>query len=137
MFTIAKMYRFEASHSLPNHKGQCANDHGHSYRVWFYVEGEVQESVGFSDSQMVMDYGDLSRIVRPLLEKLDHSNLNVTAPEHLQVSRTTAEALARGIYQWAQPKIAQRHGPPLTAGPFQLAAVRVSETRNTWAEYRP
>lgn len=131
--TIAKEYGFEAAHHLPHHDGPCAFEHGHSYKVWFIIEGEMQMSEGFSDSQMVMDYGTLSEIVEPIIDQLDHSNLNQSAASLLGITRTTAEALALGLYEAVAPAVSNSN----VGSTCHLVAVRVSETSKTWAEWRP
>lgn len=130
MMEIVKMYRFEAMHFLPNHEGQCRNPHGHSYRVWFIMQGEVNIEKGQSDSGMVFDYGHLSETVMPVIKALDHTNLNESAVSLLGIVNTTAEELALGLFE--------RLVKPLDIGGLaELVAVRVSETHSTWAEWRP
>jgi 6-pyruvoyltetrahydropterin/6-carboxytetrahydropterin synthase len=64
---IAKEFRWEMGHRLPEHFGKCKNIHGHSYKMIVELEGEVEES------GMVMDYYDLKKMVEPIVEKLDHA----------------------------------------------------------------
>jgi 6-pyruvoyltetrahydropterin/6-carboxytetrahydropterin synthase len=64
---IAKEFRWEMGHRLPEHFGNCKNIHGHSYKMIVEIEGEV------NSSGMVMDYYDLKKAVNPLIEKLDHA----------------------------------------------------------------
>ena len=64
---IAKEFRWEMGHRLPEHFDKCKNIHGHSYRMVVELEGEVDES------GMVMDYYDVEKIINPLVEKLDHA----------------------------------------------------------------
>lgn len=66
---IAKEFKWEMGHRLPEHFGQCKNIHGHSYKMRIELEGEPDES------GMVMDYYILEKIVNPLVEKLDHAFL--------------------------------------------------------------
>lgn len=67
---IAKEFRWEMGHRLPNHDGACRNVHGHSYRMQVEVEGEVNPETG-----MVMDFGEISALVKPLVSELDHAFL--------------------------------------------------------------
>jgi 6-pyruvoyltetrahydropterin/6-carboxytetrahydropterin synthase len=67
---IAKEFRWEMGHRLPNHAGACRNLHGHSYRMVVEVEGEVDPVTG-----MVIDFADISAIVKPFLTELDHAFL--------------------------------------------------------------
>jgi len=64
---IAKEFRWEMGHRLPEHFGKCKNIHGHSYRMIVELHGSVDES------GMVMDYYDVKKIVEPIIEELDHS----------------------------------------------------------------
>ena len=64
---IAKEFRWEMGHRLPEHFGLCKNIHGHSYKMIVEFEGELDKN------QMVIDYYDVEKIVKPVIEKLDHS----------------------------------------------------------------
>jgi 6-pyruvoyltetrahydropterin/6-carboxytetrahydropterin synthase len=64
---IAKEFHWEMGHRLPEHFGKCKNVHGHSYKMTVEIEGDVMES------GMVMDYYELSKIVKPIVEEMDHS----------------------------------------------------------------
>jgi 6-pyruvoyltetrahydropterin/6-carboxytetrahydropterin synthase len=64
---IGKEYKWEMSHRLPFHNGPCKNIHGHSYKMYLELEGELDSN------SMVLDYYDIDRFVQPLLDKLDHS----------------------------------------------------------------
>lgn len=66
LVTVKKEFRWEMGHRLPYHE-TCRNVHGHSYRMEVAVTGEPDES------GMVVDFGDISMAVRPILELLDHS----------------------------------------------------------------
>ncbi len=69
MMKIAKEFRWEMGHRLPEHFGQCKNRHGHSYKMLVEFEGELDEN------GMVIDYYDVEKIVKPIIEKLDHAFL--------------------------------------------------------------
>lgn len=56
-------------HRLPDHPGLCRNVHGHSYRMIVELEGEVNED------GMVIDFYELGKIVKPIVEMFDHSFL--------------------------------------------------------------
>lgn len=62
--TITKIFRFEFAHHLPGHHGKCARPHGHSYRLEVTIRGPIKEALGESDNGMVMDFGDLSQLVK-------------------------------------------------------------------------
>ena len=64
---IAKEFRWEMGHRLPEHFGLCKNIHGHSYKMIVEFEGELDKN------QMVIDYYDVEKIINPVIEKLDHA----------------------------------------------------------------
>lgn len=122
MYRIEKTFRFSAAHQLthllahtPDHK--CARLHGHSYTVRVTLERETLDADGF-----VLDYALLEPVERYIDTVLDHQNLN----EVLGLgTHTTAEAISQALYERFKPEL------PL------IAAVAVSESPDTWAEYRP
>jgi 6-pyruvoyltetrahydropterin/6-carboxytetrahydropterin synthase len=64
---IAKEFRWEMGHRLPEHFGQCKNIHGHSYKMLVEFNGELNKD------EMVIDYYDVDKIINPIIEKLDHA----------------------------------------------------------------
>ena len=64
---IAKEFRWEMGHRLPDHFGQCKNIHGHSYKMLVEFEGELNKD------EMVIDYYDVEKIINPIIAKLDHA----------------------------------------------------------------
>lgn len=79
---LTKEFRFEASHALWNYDGLCKNIHGHSYILQVTVKGEPNIDSNSPKLGMVMDFGDLKRIVKKeIVDVLDHSLvLNKKAP---------------------------------------------------------
>ncbi len=91
---LTKIFRFEAAHSLPGHRGKCARLHGHSYTLEVTLRGPIKQATGASDDGMVMDFDDLSQFVKQaVIERLDHHDLN-----EVTGIRTTAENLAHWIW---------------------------------------
>lgn len=64
---VAKEFRWEMGHRLPEHFGNCKNIHGHSYKMIVEFEGEMNKD------EMIIDFYDIDRIIKPLIEKLDHA----------------------------------------------------------------
>ena len=73
VLSIYKEFSFAAAHRLPNvpdgHK--CANLHGHEFRLIVGIRGPIARGMGW-----IMDFGDLKKVVAPVLEQLDHNYLN-------------------------------------------------------------
>jgi 6-pyruvoyltetrahydropterin/6-carboxytetrahydropterin synthase len=117
MFAISKRFDFSASHVLdhlePGHP--CARMHGHNYKVEVVIESPTLDDRGFCQ----VDYRELDAFKAYIDDHLDHRHLNDVLPVP-----TTAENIARFLY-----------GKAKELGPH-VAAVRVSETDRTWAEYR-
>lgn len=115
---ITKSFRFDAAHFLPEvpagHK--CGRMHGHTYIVKLGLEGELDPRLGW-----VQDYGDVSSAFAPILDMLDHHNLN----EIEGLANSTAEIMTVWIYERLKPSL------PL------LTDVTVCETPTTEAIYRP
>ena len=80
MEVLKGKFRFEASHMLPRHEGKCSNCHGHSWELIVLVRGEINQETG-----MVMDYGDISEIVKPLIGELDHAHLGCWKNDHCEL----------------------------------------------------
>ena len=64
---VAKEFRWEMGHRLPEHFGLCKNIHGHSYRMIVEFEGELNAQ------GMVIDYYDVEKIIDPMIRQLDHA----------------------------------------------------------------
>ena len=64
---IAKEFRWEMGHRLPEHLGLCKNIHGHSYKMLAEFDGDLDEQ------GMIIDYYDVEKIINPIIEKLDHA----------------------------------------------------------------
>lgn len=97
---VGKEFRFEAAHSLPHlPKGhKCANVHGHSYRFRVEILGDV-DTRGF-----VIDYADISFAIRPIVDFLDHKNLNDIFPFY-----TTAENISAWLFKQAADRLGSCH----------------------------
>ncbi len=100
MMEIFKVFTFDAAHWLPRvpegHK--CAKMHGHSFRVEIHLRGKAG-----SDSGWVKDFAEIAAAFEPLLEQLDHKNLNRI--EGLE--NPTSENLCRWIWVRLKPVLPQ------------------------------
>ncbi|MCZ7557659.1 MAG: 6-pyruvoyl tetrahydropterin synthase family protein [Bacteroidia bacterium] len=66
---IARDFHWEMGHRLPFHQSGCANIHGHSYRLTVELTGRLDAN------GMLMDYGEMKRLIMPLIDELDHAFL--------------------------------------------------------------
>jgi|SRR4051794_15351884 6-pyruvoyltetrahydropterin/6-carboxytetrahydropterin synthase len=109
-WTIAKTFRFEAAHHLPQRDGKCARVHGHSWVAIVEVTGRLLVTDG-PKVGMVVDYGDISAAVHPIWEQcLDHYDLN----ESTGLDNPTSEAIAAWLFERLMPLL-----PGLTAVTIQ------------------
>lgn len=71
---ITKEFKFEMAHALKNYDGLCRNIHGHSYELKVTVSGTPLEDENSPKLGMVMDFGDLKKIVRDtIVDVFDHA----------------------------------------------------------------
>ncbi len=114
---IYKSFTFEAAHRLPNvpsdHK--CARLHGHSFHVEIHVSGPVDPHIGW-----VMDFGDIKKVFKPILNRLDHYYLN----DIEGLENPTSENVAKWIWRRLKPELST------------LSAVHIRETCTSGCVYR-
>lgn len=130
MISITKIFEFEASHNLPNHRGACHRLHGHSYKLEVTVTGTPQGAVlkrtGVEESNpeygMVMDFKNLKDIVMSVIGKYDHCHLNEF------FSNPTAETMVKSIAFDIMPKLPES---------VALVSCKLWETSTSYAEYNP
>ena len=73
---LTKEFSFEMAHALDGYDGKCKNIHGHSYEFKVTVLGEPLHDEHSPKNGMVMDFGDLKRIVKELvIDRFDHALL--------------------------------------------------------------
>ncbi len=71
---ITKEFKFEMAHALKDYDGPCQNIHGHSYELKVTVLGNPIVDESNPKLGMVMDFGDLKKIVRKsIVEVFDHA----------------------------------------------------------------
>ena len=129
MFEVTVEQTFAAGHSLREYKGKCENVHGHNYRVQVTVEGEKLNGIG-----LLVDFVDLKRAVRQVIEKLDHQFINDVEP--FTTVNPSAENLAKYFYD----EVAQAlniEASRFNDAPVRIAQIKIWETDTSIAVYRP
>lgn len=71
MFEVRVEADFSAAHFLRDYNGKCEHLHGHNYKVFAHVRGEVLNEGG-----MLLDFSKLKATLREVCKSLDHTNLN-------------------------------------------------------------
>lgn len=113
---LRQHFQIESARYLPNldPSHPCSRMHGHSFKIILTLKGPVDPKVGW-----VMDYHVITKVMEPILKKLDHRVLN----EVEGLSNPTSELLAKWIFDRVIKEI------PL------LTSVNISETPNTECIY--
>ena len=111
---------FSSAHALRHYKGKCENVHGHNYGVEVVVQGDTLSA----DTELLMDFTDLKKQLKTVLDELDHHLLNDVPP--FDVSNPSSENLSRHIWRKLQPGLPEG---------VRLHAVTVSEKAAQSATY--
>ena len=116
--TVTKKFDFCYGHFLPDYNGDCKNQHGHNS----VVEVEFGENPYQTFNGMVLDFKEIKKHVGPIINELDHKNLN-----EVMTDIPTAENICVHIAKQIMLRC-----------PFgkALLRVRVSETSDSFAEWR-
>lgn len=81
---ITKIFKFETAHALAGYDGLCKHIHGHSYELQVTITGEPISDPSSPKMGMVMDFGDLKRLVRRLIvDRYDHALVLAEQSRHL------------------------------------------------------
>jgi 6-pyruvoyltetrahydropterin/6-carboxytetrahydropterin synthase len=124
MFEISVEQSFAAGHALRNYKGSCENVHGHNFKVQVKIEGERLDEGG-----LLVDFLDVKRLMKGVIERLDHQFLNEIAP--FDVRNPSAENIAEYFHE------RMTSGLAATPVPVRIREVTVWETDIQSATYRP
>lgn len=88
-------FYFAAAHRLPRYEGPCFRMHGHNYKFFIAVEGEVDPATG-----MIADFGVIKQVVaEQVLARADHQTLNDF------LDNPTAENIAHWIWDALAPHL--------------------------------
>ncbi len=141
MMRVTKEFSFEMAHALEGHDGACSRIHGHSYRLWVTVEGEPCVGVGSPKQGMVIDFGELKRMVgEEIISRFDHAFVVRRTDENsVLVDALASHYEGVMVVDW-QPTsenlvahFARLIRPRLPEG-VTLYSMRLSETASSYAE---
>ncbi len=143
---IRRWVETDTGHRVPNHKSNCCNLHGHRYRWEAELEGEIITTPGISEQGMVIDFSDVSSILKDRIhDVVDHAFIVYCEDElalralkemgdnhrtHIVSFIPTAENLAKWAFEQISPAISSRYGNSL-----RLYAFHVRETPKSWASW--
>ena len=126
MFEVTVEQTFAAGHALREYKGKCENVHGHNYRVQVTVEGEKLNRIG-----LLVDFVELKKAVREVIERLDHQFINDLEP--FTTINPSAENMAKYFYDEVTRRLDINQGE----APSRVSQIKVWETDTSIAVYRP
>lgn len=139
---ITKQFTFETAHALYGYDGKCKNIHGHSYQLDVTVIGEPISDMSNVKCGMVIDFGDLKRIVKTeIVDRMDHAIiLNKNTP-HIELAHTLKTSGHHVILVDYQPTsenmivdFAEKIKNKLQAD-IQLHSLKLRETGTAFAEW--
>ena len=139
MIRITKEFKFEMAHALHGYDGLCKNIHGHSYKLWVKIKGEVLNERTHKKDGMVMDFDILKELVKPtIINKYDHSLvLNANSP-HAEIDFSAFEKVFFLPYQPTSENLvsdfALQIKNKLPEG-VELYKLVLSETATSFAEW--
>ncbi|MDP4188637.1 MAG: 6-carboxytetrahydropterin synthase [Bacteroidota bacterium] len=138
---VTKLFTFEMAHALWNYDGACRNIHGHSYKLYITIIGEPCTDTSNPKLGMVMDFGDLKRIVHEeIVSKFDHSVVIGMQSHHKFLENVeqmfdkyyvldyqpTCENLVSDIAKRIQKRLPEK---------VSLFSVKLAETATSYAEW--
>ena len=139
MIRITKAFKFEMAHALHGYDGLCKNIHGHSYRLWVTISGEIKNEKGHKKDGMVLDFDSIKKIIKQaIIEKYDHSLvLNANSP-HAEIDLSAFEKVFYLPYQPTSENLVADFAT-LIKGKLpegvELYKVTLSETATSFAEW--
>jgi 6-pyruvoyltetrahydropterin/6-carboxytetrahydropterin synthase len=139
---ITKHFDFESAHALYGYDGKCKNIHGHSYHFYVTVIGEPIDDAENPKNGMVMDFGDLKRIVnKEIVDIFDHSVVFNANSKHKDLANLMKDHTHRIILVPYQPTsenmlldFAERIKVYLPEN-VSLHSLKLYETANSYAEW--
>ena len=85
---ITKQFSFETGHALYGYDGKCKNVHGHSYRLYVTVIGKPISDNSNVKYGMVIDFGDLKKIVKEeIVDVFDHATGVKKNTPHVELAK--------------------------------------------------
>ena len=139
---ITKQFFFEAAHALYGYDGKCKNIHGHSYNFLVTVIGKPIDDISNVKNGMVMDFGDLKRIVKKeIVDVFDHTTVFNNKTNHKELAEHLKANGHKVILLDYQPTsemmlidFAKRIKAKLPEN-IKLHALKLYETSTSYAEW--
>jgi len=139
---ITKQFNFETGHALYGYDGKCKNVHGHSYKLSVTVSGTPIDDHTNVKFGMVIDFGDLKKIVNEeIVDLFDHATVFNKNTPHVELAEELEKRGHHVILVDYQPtsemmvidfakKIQQRLPENI-----KLHSIKLQETETSFAEW--
>ncbi len=139
---LTKRFTFETGHALYGYDGKCKNVHGHGYKMEVTIIGEPIADPDNVKHGMVMDFGDLKKIVNEeVVDKYDHAIVFNNNSPHKKLAEDMREQGHEVILVDFQPTseqlvahFAECIGARLPQN-IALFSIKLSETETSYAEW--
>ncbi|CAA0211059.1 6-pyruvoyl tetrahydropterin synthase family protein [Tenacibaculum maritimum] len=139
---ITKQFNFETGHALYGYDGKCKNVHGHSYKLSVTVIGQPITDASNVKYGMVIDFGDLKRIVKEdIVDVFDHATVFNKNTPHIELAKELQDRDHHVILVDYQPTsemmvidFAEKIKKKLPEN-IQLYALKLQETATSFAEW--
>ncbi len=98
MWLLKQHFQIESARFLPHLPAghPCSRLHGHSFKIIISIRGELEPKIGW-----VIDYNEIQALMKPILDKIDHRELNQVPG----LENPTSELLAKWIYDQLKPTL--------------------------------
>jgi len=139
---ITKQFSFETGHALYGYDGKCKNVHGHSYKLSVTVIGTPITDNSNVKYGMVIDFGDLKKIVRSeIVDVFDHATVFNKNTPHVDLAKELESRDHNVILVNYQPTsenmvidFAEKITKRLPAN-IKLFSLKLQETETSFAEW--
>ncbi len=120
MFELKVVTDFAAAHKLQMVAEKCENLHGHNWKIETSVIGEK-----LNDAGVLIDFGEIKKAVRELMERLDHKYLNELS--YFENTPPSSENIAVYLADEMNKMIKEKN--------IKVSRIRVWESDNACATY--
>ncbi len=139
---ITKQFSFETGHALYGYDGKCRNVHGHSYKLSVTVIGSPIIDTSHVKLGMVIDFGDLKKIVKEDIEDVfDHATVFNKNTPHIELAKELQKRGHNVIlvdYQPTSENMVIDFSKKIKARlpkNIELHSLRLQETETSYAEW--